>query len=347
MLNRALYKRLKEVFGKVRRLKKGVQARISVGKKVGNNLWRGKIQTDGENYAVNCPYCGDTRSRLCFSYLYCATVKLEDGRTVSFPPAVWCFNETHCTQKKAYRKELRRVVDSGDFPILFRSRTSDLNLKEEGTVTYPKVTVPINELSPQHPAYRYMEGRGFDLDWLATRGVQFCTKDEHPFVEGRVFLPLFNASGEMVGGQCRMIRDLEKKFPPKYFTLENTPVSRVLYGIDQKQGLAVVTEGPLDALTLGPYGKATLGSSLSIDQQKSLLLSYNCILFAYDSDLGDKDPSAYERYRTSVQETREAAQKHDNVKLVDEIVLPPGQDPNSLGSDKMWSLIFKKLEEHR
>jgi len=109
---------------------------------------------------------------------------------------------------------------------------------------------------------------------------------------GRIMFPIFNIQGQVIGfGGRTMGQSL-----PKYLNSPQTPVfnkGQVLYGLNLarpalQNGPAVVMEGYMDVITAHQYGftgaVASLGTSLTDGQCRTLLRYTKEVLIAYDAD---------------------------------------------------------------
>ncbi|HAU31874.1 MAG: DNA primase [Desulfotomaculum sp. 46_296] len=109
---------------------------------------------------------------------------------------------------------------------------------------------------------------------------------------GRVMFPIFNIQGQVIGFGGRTIG----QSLPKYLNSPQTPVfskGQVLYGLNLarpvlQNGPAIVMEGYMDVIIAHQYGftgaVASLGTSLTDGQCRTLLRYTKEILIAYDAD---------------------------------------------------------------
>ena len=344
VLNPKLYERLEEEFGKVKVTKRGQKSRWKV-KHTASGRWGRKVGSAGDEYRVDCPFCTDSRARLYISYLYGSTVEDEDGRRVRFGGGLaHCFNETHCMQDETNRDELWRVLIRNEEPLLFKDDGKEKKISQDPV--YPKKMRSLHDLPADHRARRYVEGRDFDPDRLGRLGFAYVESDPRDaMVQDTIFIPFLDMDGNLAGGQCRRLTSPETNWPPKYCTLENTPVRSVLFGgwRAREQDMVVVTEGPFDALRVGTGGVATLGSQVSRTQAQLLARHWDVVVFAFDGDLGEQNPIEI----TSLHQRMETLRGPAHGLEVHKLELPPGRDPADHGREELWQKIKKKLDTER
>lgn len=331
MLNSWLHGRLKDIFGRVKISNENVRHRL--GERKGGGV---KILRSGENYRVCCPFCGDTRYRLSLPYTCGMKMRMEDGNEVTFARLAHCFNETHCMESKAKREDLFSSIFDGSPPLLFRRSSGTEASRKE--VVYPSTLVRLTELRPGHPAVQYLAERGFSTEDLDRFGCSYCPEDPDPLITGRLFIPILDPGGDLIGGQCRSLFDTGSKFPPKYYTLPGTRLSSTLFGLSQADDrMIVVTEGVFDAMRLRPCGVCTFGARIS-PQQQSLLKTRKAVIFAFDPDLEEKDARAHETYLEVIKDLRE------EVDTVRELKLPAGKDPADMREEELWWKIAHLMQ---
>lgn len=330
MLNRWLHDRLEDLFGRVRISNENVHHVLND---------EGRIHRSGENYHVCCPFCGDTRYRLSLPYTCGAKMRMRDERETTFARMAHCFNETHCMEDKAKKRDLFAAIFDREPPLLFRRNSGSSAPRRE--VIYPSNLLRLTSLSPDHEAVRYIMGRGFGPEQLEQFGCSYCPEDPDPLMARRIFIPVLDPGGDRIGGQCRATFDPVGKFPPKYYTLPGTPLGSTLFGISwADEDLIIVTEGVFDAMRLGRYGVCTFGSRIS-QQQQSLLKTRPAVIFAFDPGLKEADSRAYESYLEVIDDLR------SEVDIVRELQLPDGEDPASMNEEELWQKITHLMQQNR
>lgn len=134
---------------------------------------RGKLEVevldDGEVYKVSCPYCGDTRMRLCFCHRW-GVKDLKSGDDMLY--LVYCFNE-HCIDTREAQEALwEEVFPAGEKPgrhgpaFTVEHTTESIGQWTPRTIQLPGGLVPINAHSVHPVARQYIDGRGFDVEEL-------------------------------------------------------------------------------------------------------------------------------------------------------------------------------------
>lgn len=141
----------------------------------------------------------------------------------------------------------------------------------------------------------YLEGHGYTPSDVVRLGL--AVRSERGSIydrfRNRIIFPVCNTRGQVVGFGGRVMDDSQ----PKYLNSPETPVftkGRELYGMHlarqgiREQGLAVVVEGYMDAITAHQHGQknvvASLGTALTRDQGRLLTRYTMDVVIAYDAD---------------------------------------------------------------
>lgn len=270
----------------------------------------------GEQYTICCPFCGDTRHRLYFSYLWATTITVGGATYRCSDSLVRCFNE-----------ECQRVPANKN---LIRSRMSaileDKNLLESIQVTAvesEKVTqlanqVPIppnlrsitDPLVPEYVRHYWTRVRGYSPEVLDKYGVKF-TYLNYPVRAGArlcqqmvTIIPVYQ-DGDYWFYQIRLIpingnpelgyeRDQLGVELPKYIIPHGSRKNWALYNIDNAVNYKTVylVEGVSDVWRIGDAAVARFGKTLSRAQMvllKEKLFNKRLVIVP-DMD----DPQAYE-----------------------------------------------------
>lgn len=114
---------------------------------------------------------------------------------------------------------------------------------------------------------------------------QFFIQEEG-YYSGRLIVPFINSNGNVFFWQGRSLFGQHPKYimPNSDFGLK---ASDILYPYNEKEDYLVVTEGPIDALSLqlqGVNATCTIGSHISDVQAKLLSLFNGKIIIGYDND---------------------------------------------------------------
>ncbi len=121
-------------------------------------------------------------------------------------------------------------------------------------------------LGPLLPAHRkYLRGRGFDPDELVRlwglQGIGIAAD-----LAWRVFIPVISR-GEVVSWTTRTIGENGKRYLNARPEQEKISQKKVLFGADYVRHAAIIVEGPLDAMKIGPGAVATMGLITTVAQQ--------------------------------------------------------------------------------
>ena len=299
-LNPVLYRRLQKAFGQVRIMCQGGSFMGRLARDPLNfkrKKWSGH---KGEEYAVCCPHCGDSRFRLWINHRWGTS---EDGQ---FDGLVTCHNE-HCEQdrEKDVVEHLRESMsaygsDVADGRVVIRKGKDNGELVD---MVAPK-GMTINMLPDDHPACEYVRSRGFSPKYLGeTYGVKWVDFDARFPPNHHLFFPIYRLDEakqfRLAGGQSRYFNPIDYNDKPnkangemKWFTVPGTRKSKLIYNYWRVIGSPVVVlgEGPLDACRIGPWaGIATFGKDIS-QLQRDLLWKHwgkahdTVMVLAYDYD---------------------------------------------------------------
>lgn len=295
VLNPALYTALLRAFGSVGVSHPGEPRECVYAPARGLNglVLKSTVKQYGEQYQVNCPFCGDTRRRLNISYCYGVT----DKKTRSPNRHLFhCFNEK-CHQDRANWQQLYDRLDQAGYrpgqatisaPLANTSNSADSPIARP--IALPARFIPLHLLDLEHAAVQYVVSRGFDpLELSAIWGVGYCHSDPDsiPPLEERLVIPIyslrrsFGLPGEDSNQACPVLtgwqaRALDKDTLPKYLTAQGFQKSSVLYGLPQAlatRGPVYLCEGATDCWAIGPGAVALLGKTIS-PAQISLLERY-------------------------------------------------------------------------
>lgn len=252
-----LYSRLVTMFGDVNVCRQGeaMSAHPSV-------FEDGKIDIDyfGEYYRVCCPMCGDDKKRLLINH-----------RFWDFPYLAQCVNETACMRSREQRRNLQAMIFRGRVAVPMTYNRGEKVDGELRPINCPGNIIPLPNLPPDHPASRYLFGRGFNpyFLWNYFR-VGWCESVDPNYSEyypltGRIYVPVWMRS-QCVGWVGRRLE--ENDFGPKYYTMPRLRKSKVLYNFDAacQCDTVVVCEGCTDVWSYGTNAVAILGSSISMHQ---------------------------------------------------------------------------------
>lgn len=154
-------------------------------------------------------------------------------------------------------------------------RTRQEGLRPRGKLTLPDRLGPLRK-----PHLRYLERRGFDPD-LLTRLWGLQGTDIHPRLPWRIFIPIHH-EGRVVSWTTRGLTDREPRYINARPTEEALPAKSVLFGEDYCRHAVVITEGPFDAMRVGPGAVATLGLATT-DAQVLRMCKYPRRIVCFDN----------------------------------------------------------------
>lgn len=341
VLNPLLYRKLKQHFGVVRISQAG-QAMVARAVRTGDTSGpRLHIAHAGEQYAVNCPFCTDTRFRLYVSHMY--GQRDEFGRKMTF--LAICYNDTACMSKYANQLDLQDTLSGGGTSLEKATIYRGDEVPEEAhEISWPGPCTPLDELEDRHPARRYLERRNFDPDRIARLyGAAYCHGSHYYLAKGRIIIPVFEY-GKLKGWQARHVgeldwKDKEANHPPKYFTYPGMPRRLLLYNYDRARQYAtgVIVEGPTDVWGFGPMAVCTFGSSMTEMQRRKFSATFRrrTAVLLYD-------PEAFENRATrSIVEffSRKMPGRFAAVRL------PEETDPGSLGRKFLRGYVAAEAEK--
>lgn len=242
-LNPKLYGKLEQVFGCVQIHNMGEVA--SWVKVRGQE----RLSTWGECYSVACPFCGDMKSHLWFSYLWGTTIGSSQRRIY---PAV-CYRR-NCLRHARNRKQLYDRL-SGAFAVLptrFSAKPAAVMPVELPDVELPPGSVPLIYLAESHAAIRYLHEERRIREKGYTREQLWADFKVHATLaldrESRIIFPILFRGGvkSWVGRACASSSEV------KYYCCPGTKISRMLYNYDRIKRFEplIIVEGIFDALAV-------------------------------------------------------------------------------------------------
>ena len=276
-LNPVLYALLERHFGEVEIRNAGEQMQYDYIFDPVSKRLRLVIAASGEEYAVSCDRCGDTRKRLMINANWYHRDR-EHGQTWSH--LIHCFNED-CYAEHHVRAALNTRLHDG------RSSFGSHLAPAARQVSWPlEKPLPILDLPPgfkrlvklndSHHAIKYIVGRRFDpeeIDRLYRVG--YTNSDQAPrHARRRIIIPSY-AGERCVGWQARHVGDIDFKgedAPPKYYTCPGMKRSRVVYNLDEGANIqrSSSSRGRPTSGASGPWRLRSGAAFLSV-QQKELL----------------------------------------------------------------------------
>lgn len=253
---------------------------------------------NGRELLVKCPFC-PTPSNKYKLYVNCSR------------------DTYHCFKCEASGA----VTELVNAPVrLMQAQQQRVTKHTATTAIWPGVCRPLTEVEPEHPVFNYLQtrtpGRTWDVNELSdVFGVSLC-------ISGRTFANgLFNTENtlilpiymhnNMVGWQSRLLYEPDKLTdeqcaqlnfladpdggymrPSKYLTSPGLNKGTTLFNFDlaRKYPFVVITEGPFDAMSVGPNAVATLGKGVTDAQSRLIKVFWSAAIVLLDP--GDADREA-------------------------------------------------------
>jgi hypothetical protein len=335
-LNPVLYSRLKEEFGDVKVSNAGRASIMHYQPDALTGRMRAQMTTAGEYYQVSCPFCGDTRKRLWVNHRW----GFEDE--VLGTKSLWlaiCFNESCLVERSNLLSLYDRIYGfknaklRGQQPIVLPGKVEETVLRE---VELPGVTIRLDQLPKNHPACIYLRSRRLDpVELGKTFNVSLCVdaSPKYPVAHGRLVLPVI-MDKQVVGWQCRYPGELDWKTAkqPKYYNKPDMPGRLMLYNYDNaiQYPYVVITEGPFDAINVGPCAVATMGKHLPQQQMRLICEGWDegVVMVMFDGDAWKETQAVAKRI----------CEENYNGRVVP-IQLSADRDPGSIDNAVMWEGI--------
>jgi hypothetical protein len=307
---------------------------------MGNRRRSYKLQEGGEHYSVGCPFCGDKKHHLWISYVWGATIKVDNKYLDigSFP--AHCYRR-NCLKDKENRKQLLGMISlnpSDTVPI--DAGTFSMEVWEKEEFILPQ-GIPVN--SPSIPSYmkEYIAGRGLDIGEMAERWqVQVALIDFYKPWPCLVF-PIVQR-GLIKGWQARFVGPeewLKENDKPKYYIPRGLKKSWMLYNMDNAKyyPFAVMSEGVFDVQTSGPAGVGIFGKKPSTFQTTllSTLWGNGSLIWVPDED----DPESVQ----IAEEKTEEWNKKGLFKKKAHVARVPSGDLAEYGRSEAWKLIQQQV----
>lgn len=319
----------------------------------------------GEQYTVNCPFCGDTRGRLYISAMWNVSIKIGEQVYVCSDRLIRCFNE-ECQKNRENRDLIiarlnalmhnKTVLDNVK---LFSESTTEMDTDSlSNQVPLPPNMADIEHASvPQYIRDYWYNVRGFSAETLRKFGVKIAympypIKRGCDLMQQPVTIIPVNQYGKYWFYQARLIpidgkpengyeRNLLNDEYPKYYIPATAKKSWSLYNLDNavKQEEIAIVEGPTDVWRLGDRAVAKFGRALSAAQRGILtrMFKNKRIILVPDMD----DPLAYEeacKDQTILQNT--GAFRSVRISVIEK-----GTDPGDLrlSEEEAWKFVLNRL----
>ncbi|MEM2004141.1 MAG: hypothetical protein QXQ37_05760 [Nitrososphaerota archaeon] len=280
MKNEKLYTALKQIFGDVQVHNKGLPLKYyCIGDKI-------KITHFGEQYSINCPFCGDVKSHLWISYAWGTVI----NNKYIYPAK--CYRR-ECLQNYKLLQKLKKMIATGHKYVPDYYKIADIERKDEKEEDDREIlavyneAIALEELDWGHPAISYLVERNFDPYKLGKKyGARVCEDLLRNSAFARIVFPIYDIQNQLIGWVGRTY--LGKQ--PKYLnsrTKVNSSFFNLPNALAYDSEIVVVTEGIFDCVRteelLNIPTVASLGKSLSYYQQE-LLKRWKYRIIFYDAD---------------------------------------------------------------
>lgn len=357
MLNEKLFRRLELAFGEgqvgiVNRGKEMQRAYAQAERgRASYSKARKRLvhESPGEEYRVNCCFCGDTRKRLYINHRWA----LYDPR--SGTRNLWlaqCWNEQCLSDYATQRRLFHKVYGNGP------TKEEDAAVADSDGQTTASAPVIIRDpgpvwllddmlrRSPGHPVLRYLEDRFFDPAYLARQfGVGYILESEYPLARNRIYAPVV-IGGKLVGWQCRRASDTDDG-TPKWWSCPGMAKGTFFYNFDNaiQYQTKVIVEGPPDVWGFGRQAMGLLGKAISMEQAdlvSQVVGPDDAVVVMLDPDQPSNEHGKLHHIERAVQQLERFPNLKDKVVPV---YLPDGRDPGDMDRLYMRRLIANTAHE--
>lgn len=277
---------------------------------------------------IDCPYCDDHNKHLGI---------FKEMRGFS------CFRCKSGGTLYSLCKELMGLSFSDFELLLLETRMNEKSvserIKEQLGLKQPQkeqlnqsiIKLPPNALKnkligklAQRIMKKYLQGRPNPIRYSVAQKYNAypCFKGKY---KNRLIIPVYNELNKLAFFQAR---SMKKNSSLKYLN-PVVDVKKLLYGLNQFKGdTAIICEGVFDCWRVGNKALGAFGTGLS-SQQVELLkrLGVNHLIFAWDADAYQVGKKCAEIWHPLF----------DTIKVIKH---PFGEDPDSLGHQRFWQLVY-------
>lgn len=325
---------------------------------------------ENEEYRVCCPFCGDSRHRL---YINCAWGVYDRATNSSHENLVHCYNEFCVQPDEDEPVTYRERWENRDtlFNAVYRN-LSGMAILESPTVEQQKIPGPaewpgsvirldrLAETRPNHPAVKYMEGRGFDPVILGRDfGFMFCdevSKPEYRMALGTIVMPVWQGD-ELYSWISRYVGDtvngvpLAKAGVKKYYNMPGRSLASVGFNLDQVlcYSTIVIVEGILDAIRTGPFATCLFTKTISAALKKQIhkgLQQYQDSVIVVMLDPDQSESERKRGVRHHIERVAEIFRESGSAQVVT-VYLPKGRDPGDMSQAEILRAIRKAAQEQQ
>ena len=283
--------------------------------------WTSGNNVSEDSVNIKCPFCDDHSNHLGIFEDTLIFHCWRCGAKGHF--AYLLFVLTHLSYKECQRLLELNVVNFKESAvqtienIISSEKKSDKIVAKE--VGLPDYFEPVTKNMNFPLLEMYLKRRKIDLETVIKYGCGICQVGKYM---NRLIIPVV-FQGRIVSFQAA---DLTGKAEKKYKAADNE-INQWLYNYDNIKDTMIVTEGVLDCWRVGEDAVATFGTHLT-EQQEILILHKNLkkLIFCWDGDCYFFARKMAEIFKPFI----------EDVKV---ICLPKTEDPDSLGTEKVWEYI--------
>lgn len=346
--NPRLYAALKSKFGQVKIQNAGAPYEYRVTYEVSSGRKVPKITrfSSGEEYAVCCPFCGDTKYRMSVNHMFGS--RLPCG--VLLDDQAHCWNE-ECPDVLPLVRDLMAGAPV-NIPATSMSKPISIDMAiEKSSLDHKKLehVTRLDNMPKDHEVCRYVESRGFDRVTLGRRyGVGYCcdTSPHAKLAYQRMIIPTYyrKTDGRVfcVGWQARIVpgkTNVASRRTPKYWGSPGFMKSFFLYNYPNACGgdWVAVVEGATDAWRFGDNGIALLGKTVSEYQRMQ-------IASAWGSGSGKSGPIVLIADPGFVEDWQKIQVRIQDQLAIDDrhrvVLVTPPKDPGDSTVEELHELIY-------
>ena len=362
VLNPTLYRRLVAIFRRVKIANQGQPWQKSVTRDPLTNALSVGPGHGGEEYQVNCPYCGDRRFRLWINHRFGT---IFHGKQLI--GVITCYNENCEKTYPAMSDLLDKLLSYGLPQALDYGRAATVDAGPTPVVLGPDFVTLSDPRAA--PGVAFLQRRGYDPAEASSRfDVRWYVggpDGEHAPPPGNpLVFPVYNYADavrlECYGYQSRFFNADGRRDPSspdkdageiKWYTYRGTPKSRVLFNGWNCRGAPIVAleEGPFDVLNTGWFAAVgALGSDVSAVQRDLLWRHWgrlgSTLVVALDPDIYTNPKQAIKLRKIQEFVAQAAASWTGGVVP---LVLPAGVDPGKCPRAEFWARVLAEMRTRK
>lgn len=286
VLNPALYAVLKHRFGNVKIVNQGVRR---IENRRGKDV---EVLQRGENYAVCCPLCSDTKFRLTFSYLWLTRAPMSTRRVTAL---AHCYNENCAVTEPEFYESFIEDIEAARLGLLVGGAAAEAPEPEQPKpmkCRLPEGMIPLSKLPAGHPALQFLAAkyhRTLDPVYMSDLyGAAYVQDIDmiYPKAQNRIIFPI-TVNRELVGWQGRTI---DPEGSPRWYLPPGW--IKTVYNVDNimPSEVPVITEGITSAIAAGPNGVAIFGKMATESQIRLIAERWRTAIIATDPETFVPDP---------------------------------------------------------